>query len=55
MNIKGRELDKLRDIALDVSKILQETEGTTEITSGTDESSNEIRIELTKKNQWRKD
>ncbi|HOJ11804.1 MAG TPA: efflux RND transporter permease subunit [Clostridiales bacterium] len=52
--VKGRELDTLRDIALDISKILGETEGTMEVASGTDENSTEIRITVDKEKSMEK-
>ncbi len=46
--VKGRELDTLRDIALDISKILEETEGTVDISTGLEENTTETRITIDK-------
>lgn len=46
--IKGREIDTLRDISIDISKILEQTKGTTEISDGIDENKTEMRITVDK-------
>lgn len=46
--VKGREVDKLREISGDVAKILEETEGTTEVSDGLDENVMEIRVVVDK-------
>lgn len=46
--VKGRELDTLRDVSLDISKILEETKGTIEVSTGIDENSRETRIIVNK-------
>lgn len=42
--VKGREFDTLRDIALDISKILEDTEGTVDVSVDIDDKSKEMRI-----------
>ncbi|MBC8589605.1 efflux RND transporter permease subunit [Wansuia hejianensis] len=42
--VKGREIDKLRDISLDILKLLENTDGTTDVSIGIDENINEARI-----------
>lgn len=42
--IKGREIDTLRQISTDIAKILEETEGTTDVSDGIDEEAVEMRI-----------
>lgn len=42
--VKGRELDELQNIALDIAKIVEKTEGTTEVSSGVEENLSEMRI-----------
>lgn len=46
--VKGREVDKLREISGDVAKILEETEGTTEVSDGLDGNVMEIRVVVDK-------
>lgn len=46
--VKGRELDTLRDMAIDISKILEDTNGTIEVSDGLGEGSTEIRIVVDK-------
>lgn len=46
--VKGRELDTLRDISLDISKLLEETEGTSEVSAGLNENLTEMRITVDK-------
>lgn len=48
VQIRGRDLDSLRDIGLDVAEILEGLEGTREISSGIDKTSTEIRIVVDK-------
>lgn len=52
--IKGRELDTLRDIAIDISKQLEDTEGTMEVSTGFDEGSSEMRIIVDKEKAMEK-
>ncbi|NLJ77970.1 MAG: MMPL family transporter [Tissierellia bacterium] len=42
--IKGREIDRLRAISMDIEEMLEETKGTVEVSSGADESVLEMRI-----------
>ncbi len=42
--IKGREIDKLREIAIDIGKIVEEIEGTIDVTNGIEENLTEMRI-----------
>ncbi|NLZ39530.1 MAG: MMPL family transporter [Firmicutes bacterium] len=46
--IKGRELDTLQELAGEISKLLQETEGTDEVSSSLEDSAAEIRIAVNK-------
>lgn len=46
--IKGRDLDRLQEIARDVAKIVEETEGTTEVSDGVEETTGELRIKVDK-------
>ncbi|HZJ83672.1 MAG TPA: efflux RND transporter permease subunit [Clostridia bacterium] len=52
--IKGREIDVLRDISLDMAKILEETEGTFEISDGLGENVTEMRIVVNKQKSMEK-
>lgn len=42
--VKGRELDKIQEIAIDISKIVEETEGTIDVSAGVEENLSEMRI-----------
>lgn len=42
--VKGREIDVLRDMSMDISKILEETKGTTDVSDGLEENKIEMRI-----------
>ncbi|EPZ59068.1 hypothetical protein H477_1821 [[Clostridium] sordellii ATCC 9714] len=42
--VKGNDLDKLKDIAKDVSKILEKTEGVTEVDNGLGDGNKETKI-----------
>lgn len=44
VQIKGRELDTLQEIAKDVAAIVESVEGTTDVSSGLEESTGELRI-----------
>lgn len=44
VQIKGRDLDKLQEIATELSKIISKVEGTTEVSNGQDETTPEFRI-----------
>ena len=48
ISVKGDNLDKLKEIATDIAKILEEVEGTTEISDGQEETSTETRITVDK-------
>ena len=42
--VKGREIDTLQDIASDIAKIFEETEGTIDVSDGIEETMTELRI-----------
>ena len=44
IQIKGRELDTLQEIAKDIAAIVESVEGTTEVSDGLEESTGEMRI-----------
>ena len=44
VQVKGRELDTLQEIARDIAAIIEEVEGTTEVSDGLEESTGELRI-----------
>lgn len=44
VQVKGRELDTLREIAGDIAAIVESVEGTTEVSDGLEESTGELRI-----------
>ncbi|MCI8416727.1 MAG: MMPL family transporter [Lachnospiraceae bacterium] len=44
INVKGRELDTLQEIATDLAKKLEEMEGLTEISDGQEETTGELRV-----------
>ena len=44
VQVKGRELDTLQEIAKDIAAIIEEVEGTTEVSDGLEESTGELRI-----------
>lgn len=46
--IKGKDLDKLKEIAKDISKIVSDTKGTTNVTNGLEDGSKEIIITVDK-------
>src|SRR5699024_10469951 len=46
--VKGKEIDNLKDIALDISKTIEDIEGTTEVSNGLEDNSSEIRITVDK-------
>ena len=48
MQVKGRDLDKLQEIAKEVAKILEETEGTVDIKDGLDETTPQWTITVDK-------
>ncbi len=48
VKIKGNDLDKLQDIAADVSKILEDTEGVIDIDDGLDDTTAELKITVDK-------
>lgn len=44
IQVRGRELDTLQDIARDIAAIVESTEGTAEVSDGLEESTQELRI-----------
>ncbi len=46
--IKGRDLDRLQEIAKDVAKLVEETEGTVDVSDGMEETTGELRIKVDK-------
>lgn len=44
IQVRGRELDTLQELAKEVAAIVEETEGTTEVSDGLEESTGEMRI-----------
>lgn len=48
VRIKGRELDRLSELAKDIAKIVEETEGTQNVSDGLEESDKEFRIVVNK-------
>ena len=44
IQVRGREIDTLRDIATDISKIVEATEGTFEVSDGMEEDKEDLRI-----------
>lgn len=48
VQVKGRDLDKLQQIATELSKIISKVEGTTEVSNGQDETTPEFRIIVNK-------
>ncbi|MFA7412277.1 MAG: efflux RND transporter permease subunit [Tissierellaceae bacterium] len=46
--VKGRDLDRLRELGLDISQILKATEGIDEVTVAVDDSLEEVRIRVDK-------
>lgn len=44
IRIKGRDLDKLQELAKDVKVLVEETEGTQNVSDGTEDSSQELRV-----------
>lgn len=46
--VKGREIDKLRDLALELEEIVKGTEGTTDVNTSIGEGTEEIRIRVDK-------
>src|SRR5699024_1586525 len=52
--VKGKEIDNLRDIALDISKTIEDIEGTTEVSNGLEDNSSEIRITVDKEKAMEK-
>lgn len=52
--IKGRETDTLRQISRDIAKILEETEGTVDVSDGIDEEAVEMRIIVDKEKAMEK-
>ena len=48
IQVRGRDLDELRRIAKEVATIVENTEGTTEVSSGLAESGTELRIHVRK-------
>ncbi|MBQ5952304.1 MAG: efflux RND transporter permease subunit [Lachnospiraceae bacterium] len=48
VRIKGRDLEKLRDIAADVAQILRETEGTMNVSDGMENAEQQLKITVDK-------
>lgn len=48
IQIKGKELDKLQEIAGDIKKIVENTEGTQNVSDGTEDNSEELRVVVDK-------
>ncbi len=48
IRIKGRDLDKLQELSRDVKKLVEETEGTQNVSDGTEDNSEELRIIVNK-------
>ncbi len=48
IQVKGRELDTLQEIARDVAAILEDVEGTTDVSDGLEESTGELRVIIDK-------
>ncbi len=46
--IKGRDLDRLQEIAKEVAEIVEETEGTVDVSDGIEETTGELRIAVNK-------
>ncbi len=44
IQVRGREIDTLQTIAADIARIVRETEGTTEVSDGMEDSTEELRI-----------
>ncbi len=48
VEVKGRDLDRLQEIARDVKKIVEDTKGTQNVSDGTEDNTNELRIVVNK-------
>ena len=48
VQIKGRDLDKLQDLAKDIQKVVKEVEGTTDVETSIGDATKEIRISVDK-------
>ncbi len=48
IQIKGRDLDKLQEIAGDIKKIVEKTKGTQNVSDGTEENTEELRVSVDK-------
>ncbi len=46
--VKGRELDKLQEIAIDISKVVEDTKGVVDVSAGMEENLSEMRIVVNK-------
>ena len=44
IQVRGREIDTLQTIAADIAQIVRDTEGTTEVSDGMEDSTEELRI-----------
>ena len=44
IQVRGREIDTLQEIAAEVAEIVRETEGTTEVSDGMEDSTEELRV-----------
>ncbi len=52
--LKGRELDKLQELAIDISKIVENTKGTVDVSAGMEENLSEMRIIVDKEKAMEK-
>lgn len=48
IQIKGRDLDRLQEIAGDIKKIVEKTKGTQNVSDGTEENTEELRVSVDK-------
>lgn len=48
VEIKGKELDKIQELAKEVAKIVEDTEGTTEVSDGIEDTTEELRMVVNK-------
>jgi HAE1 family hydrophobic/amphiphilic exporter-1 len=48
VRIKGRELEKLQEIAVDIAKLVKDTKGTTEVSDGLEETTPQFKIMVDK-------
>ncbi len=48
VEVRGRDLDRLQEIAKDVKKIVEDTKGTQNVSDGTEDNTNELRVVVNK-------